>query len=305
MFVIFVICICILSISSISTIMYMRSIDEHDTQISTDNYRPDNEYILPKNIYCYWDNFKDNKLIQAHINTWKRKLNWNIIVIDKDNIRDYVDDKFLKRYGKLNPTRFSDFLRYYLLLKNGGVWFDASIIVTNGNFLDKYRDEMMKYHYDVCLYEFPSRTTDPNTPYLESWFLMAPKNSKFLIDLFNEFDRSFIMGFLNYKIKILIPSKIDLSPTIGYLTGTYLMNGAVINYIMHVNKNKYKINIKNASESMFKIHDDNKWDNKSIVDFILNNNDWSNYYAIKLIGGIRDAISSDKIDDFIIKLNKL
>jgi mannosyltransferase OCH1-like enzyme len=126
-------------------------------EISNSYLPPENlDYILPKEIYCYWDNIENNDLVKAHINTWKRNISkdWKINIISKDNINEYVDKDFIKKYGDLSPVRFSDFLRVDLLTKKGGVWIDATTIIVNGEFLNIYYNEMIKNKYDVTFYEF-------------------------------------------------------------------------------------------------------------------------------------------------------
>lgn len=258
---------------------------------------------LPKIIYCYWDNLDLNPLIQAHINTWKRNIDkdWKIIILDKNNVVDYVGEDFMNKYGVLNPTVFADFLRIFLLIKTGGVWMDASTIVIDGEFLNRFRNETIKGNYDACLFEFRNKTNDPKIPYLENWFIMAPKNSKLLKDLYREFDKAFTMGFLKYKNRVLVPSGVNLKGTLGYFfCCTYLMQHAIINYLMYTG-NKYKVNVKNAADSMFKIQCDNDWNHAKIIDFIHNNDEWDGFYAIKLISSNRNAITDHT--KFINKLN--
>jgi len=96
----------------------------------------------------------------------------------------------MQKYGNIESFRFSDFLRLELLQKNGGVWIDISTIIIKGNFLDNYYNEMIDKRYDILVYEFPSRTINKNHPYLENWFIMAPKNSRFINDLYTEFNKS-------------------------------------------------------------------------------------------------------------------
>jgi GR25 family glycosyltransferase involved in LPS biosynthesis len=53
--------------------------------------------------------------------------------------------------------------------------------------------------YDICLYEYPDKTNQ-NTQYLENWFLMAPKESVFINDLYFEFDKYLLISsFINIK----------------------------------------------------------------------------------------------------------
>lgn len=263
-----------------------------------------NIYILPKIIYGYWDDFDNNPIIQSHYENWKKHFgkDWKIIIISKKNINQYVSEHFLKKYENLDATRFSDFLRLELLKNNGGVWLDMGIIITNSNFLNKYYNEMIQYKYDVCLYELKIRTIDPNYPYLENWFIIAPKNSIFINDLYIEFDKSYQMGFLNYKKNVLMYNNVKLDKTIGYHNRTYLMQHAIIHYLIKKG-NIYNINIKDASESMFAIHEKENWNHSNIISFILYNNDWSSFYAIKLIKQNRNKIIN--YESYINKINSM
>jgi hypothetical protein len=270
---------------------------EKFTDINTD-------YILPKYVWGYWDNLELNSIIQSHINTWKRKIpkDWRIIILNKENYHNYVSKEFVNKYNDLNPTHFSDFLRLELLQKYGGVWMDASIIITDGNFLNKYYDEMMLNKYDATIYELKENTVDIKTPYLENWFIMAPKNSKYINDIYKEFDKAFDMDFLTYKKKILIPSGVRLDKTLGYYEKTYLMQHAIINFLMLKNY-KYNLNIKDSYKSMFKIHNDKNWDHEKVIDYIQENKKWDDYYGIKLTKHSRVFINDPK--KYVENINKI
>jgi preprotein translocase subunit YajC len=264
-------------------------------------------YILPKKIYGYWDNLDENKLIQKFLENWRKKIpdSWEIIIIDKNSVRDYVSSEFMEKYGNLESFRFADFLRLELLQNNGGVWMDISTLIITSDFLDTYRNEMINKKYDVYLYEYPSKTVDKNNPYLENWFIMAPKNSRFINDLYTEFNKSFEMGFLEYKNKVLLPSGTNLAQTIGYDKDTYLMQHAIINYLIHTGK-EYNINIKNALNSMFRLQDKFNWNHDDFINYILENdikND--DIYAIKFIGTSRNSIQNIGEDKFIERMDRI
>jgi hypothetical protein len=272
-----------------------------------ENFDNDN-YILPKKIYGYWDNLDENKLIQKFAENWRKKIppSWEIIILDKNSVRDYVSSEFMEKYSRLESFRFSDFLRLDLLKKNGGVWMDISTLIITSDFLDTYRNEMINKKYDVCLYEYPSRTIDKNNPYLENWFIMAPKNSRFINDLYTEFNKSFEMGFLEYKNKVLIPSGTNLKQSIGYDDKeTYLMQHAIVNYLIHTGE-EYNINIKNALNSMFKLQDKLNGNNDQVVNYIIDN-DLENHdiYAIKFIGTSRKSIQNIGEDKFIERMDRI
>jgi len=303
--IIFIITIILCIIFYLLNIFLEKSIK--DKKSIKENFDNDN-YILPKKIYAYWDNLDENKLIQKFTENWRKKIpdSWEIIILDKNSVKDYVSREFMKKYSRLESFRFSDFLRLDLLKNNGGVWMDISTLILTGDFLDTYRNEMIDKRYDVCFYEFPSRTIDKNNPYLENWFIMAPKNSRFINDLYTEFNKSFEMGFVKYKKEVLIPSGTNLKQSIGYNDKeTYLMQHAIINYLIYIGK-EYNINIKNASNSMFKLQDKFNWNHDDFINYIIENdikND--NIYAIKIIGTFRKSIKNIGEDKFIERMDRI
>lgn len=268
------------------------------------------EYILPRVVYGYWDNLDENDIIQAHINTWSRNLapGWKAEIITRKNVHNYVDPDFLQKFKDVGAVRFSDFLRVYLLSKNGGVWMDAGTILIDGTFLEKYREEMIQNKIDILIYEF-SDHSKPEQPYLENWFLMAPKGSLFITDLYNEFTKSHDIGYLKYKNEVLAP-KISFENSMGDGESTYHMQHGIIHYLLKKNNNenntnkKYNMSIKDANESMFKAQKINNWNSDNLIKYIIDNNDWSGYYAIKLVNFNRAPIESCKTE-FINKLNSL
>ena len=79
------------------------------------------------------------------------------------------------------------------------------------------------------------------------------------------------------------------------------MQHAIIHYLLNTG-NKYKLNIKDAEESMFKVQQLNNWDKDRVIDFIINNKDWTNYYSIKLVKFLRNGITYNNKNAFIKKL---
>jgi GR25 family glycosyltransferase involved in LPS biosynthesis len=259
-------------------------------------------YYLPKIIFCYWDKYEENDIIKAHIQNWKNKISneWRIIILNKNNLSNYVDIQFINKYINLDSTRFSDFLRLYLLIKYGGVWMDAGIIILNGQFLDNYFNEMINGKYDVCLYENKKESVD--YPHLDNWFFMAPKNSNYLYDLYYEFNKSYEMGFINYKNEILLKTNINFK-YVFFKDDTYLMQHAIAKYLLYTN-HTYNFNIKYASISMFYIQENNPAEN--IINIIINNNKLlSSLYAIKLTRDNRKYITSENKYIYINKILNL
>lgn len=267
-----------------------------------ENFKLIEEYILPKNIFLFWHELDDkNKIINANINSWRKNIpkDWTIHIITMKNVHDYVDKEFIDKHLDKNIVLFSDFLRLELLRKYGGCHMDAGIIIKDGTFLDTYYDEMIKNKYDETLYEFVEKST-PKGKYYETWFMMAPKESKFVCDCLKELEKAYEKDPLIYKFGTLFPSGLDMTNTIGYGPTCYLLPVAINGYL--VNKNKYKLNIKSAIESMFKVQTICGWDKDKIYDYLMNNN-LDGFYAVKLTGANRKGIKNDQ--DYYNKISNI
>jgi hypothetical protein len=257
-------------------------------------------YYLPKIIFCYWHNYEEDDFIKLFVENWKKKISpdWNIIVIHKNNIKQYTKND-MDKYKGLDNTKYSDFLRLYLLKEYGGVWMDISTIIIDGKFLDNYYDEMVENKYDGLLYEFREKTVNKNYPLLENWFIIAPKNSKLINEWFYIFNQSFEMGFIEFKKNILIESGISMWNTMLLPHDIYLMMHSCLNYLMNKGQ-KYNICIKNACDSMFKLQNDTKWNFIKMKQLICQKK-FDNIYAIKLIKRQRNYLKKQKCFINILK----
>jgi|688.fasta_scaffold98705_2 hypothetical protein len=262
-----------------------------ETNIRMNIYKTPDNYELPKVIYCFWHNYEEDNYIKMFVNNWEKKLSkeWKIIIVHKNNIKEYTGDD-LNKFSDLDNTKFSDYLRLYLLKEYGGVWIDISIMIINGYFLDSYHEEMINTKSDALLYEYKDKTINQDYPFLENWFIMAPKKSKLICELYDIFEISFDMGFMNFKKNILIKSEMKLDNTIGgYDDNIYLMMHACLNYLMYKG-HQYKIIVKDAIESMFKLQRDTSWNEDKLGEKLCDKKNYNNLYAIKLIGTQRNHL---------------
>ena len=84
-------------------------------------------------IFQYWGQGYDMmpsflKVIYKHNLNICIQNNIKLILIDDNNVNDYI--KPHKRFDKLAYNHKSDIIRYYILHKYGGLWFDTDVIIT-------------------------------------------------------------------------------------------------------------------------------------------------------------------------------
>ena len=92
---------------------------------------------LNNNIFIYWATGYDKapELVKICVNNAKKLYGheYNINLITDENIKDYVtlDEKIWTYYknGKITVQTFSDIVRFNLLYKYGGCWFDSTLLM--------------------------------------------------------------------------------------------------------------------------------------------------------------------------------
>ncbi|MBF7692807.1 glycosyltransferase family 32 protein [Acinetobacter pollinis] len=172
-----------------------------------------NSNEIPKIIWMYWDSDKKNDLVDFCIyNTKKICQDYKVLVLNKENISEYIDLPVLK--DGLKTAVIADYIRLSLLKKYGGIWMDASILLTENFdwFLSKLKDsENFVFYTDNC-------TTDINFPITENWFIAARKNSEFISDWLQEFQYCLLSENPNtYYKKYEHDSLIQKIPNTDYL----------------------------------------------------------------------------------------
>ena len=137
---------------------------------------PNYDHTHKTNNTIFWCWFQGEeyapKLYSSGLNSIRMNLkNFNIITINDNNIENYVHfpSYIMKKYNdkKITRTHFSDLLRLELLIKYGGTWIDASVLISN--YTESY--------FNKDLFFFRERTFEAVG---SSWFLTSEKESPIL-----------------------------------------------------------------------------------------------------------------------------
>ena len=135
-------------------------------------------------IWQYWES-KDGvipPLVQACLNSVEKyKGNFERIMLTPQNVRDYADIPQifwdLKEKGKIKTAFFSDVLRTCLLLQHGGIWIDATVLLT---------EELPSYITEADLFVFQNDLKlDLDGLNMASYFISAKKGNKILKETLN------------------------------------------------------------------------------------------------------------------------
>ena len=254
--------------------------------INKEYYNENIEYYLPKKTWTYWDsNIPPSieniiKLRIANLNGYEH------VLLTKDNIYDYIDKKeFPTNYNKLSIQAKTDWIRLYLLYTYGGIWMDASIIITKLNDINEIYDNCYKNKYELMAFYLDGRLLNKDEySYIESWFLIAPINSNVIKKWKKEFEHAVDIGFDEYNLQI--KKVVDLS-NLGNLDKYLTIHATIKKLITNNEIDKNKIYLKKAEDDMFNLHTKCNWKTSCIID-ALKNEEHLNLKYVKLRGNDRD-----------------
>lgn len=130
---------------------------------------------IPKQIWTYWNNDTLTPVVRKCIDSWrKHNPEYTINILTPKNLKDYLD--FDVKNVKFNDSaaRESDIIRLNILAKYGGVWCDASILMTRPfDFGTQPQHEFVGYYIEHY-------TTKKQWPCVEAWFFATVPNGKFV-----------------------------------------------------------------------------------------------------------------------------
>lgn len=197
---------------------------------------------IPKKIWIYWDG--DSELVNICIKNIKHYLSsFEINILNKISLRDYLPN-ILNQRNDLPLANYTDLIRLELLNKYGGIWLDASILITeNFNWLFKLKKEshtdLIGFYSDYC-------TTDYNYPIFENWFLASSKQNIFIKNWLDEYKKCYISDHpKNYYLNI--KSNPSLIQNIGEFADYLLPYLSAIKIMRE--SNNYKILMISANET--------------------------------------------------------
>lgn len=143
--------------------------------------------IIPKQIWTYWNSDELTPVITKCIDSWKKhNPDYKITIVTPKNLRQYID--FDVKAVKFNdsPARESDIIRLNILAKYGGVWCDASILMTRPfDFPTNSKHEFIGYYIEHY-------TTKPQWPCIEGWFFATVSGGQVgyeMARLFHEYSK--------------------------------------------------------------------------------------------------------------------
>jgi mannosyltransferase OCH1-like enzyme len=119
-------------------------------------------------------------IVKTCINSMRKYAGeYEVIILTEETINDYVSmpDFILKKYkaGIISKAHFSDLLRTLLLINYGGVWLDATVLLTQ---------PIPQTILSQGLFMFQSSILHNDIQPCSIWFICAQKNNPILLKIF-------------------------------------------------------------------------------------------------------------------------
>jgi hypothetical protein len=238
-----------------------------------------------KIIWTYWDN-PDNvdPLVNLCQKNWKKHApNYEMRFVTQNNIEDYV--KMPDNWISLEPYRQSDVFRLLAIEKYGGVWLDASIMLTANPDTFVNPDDCTFFSVPVPPHPIGEY------PILENWCFAAPPNNPIIKKWREE-----VMIALENKTQYISNSEKRNTESIGGVD--YLICHLCLKNVYDKNKELFEhVTIYNSNETAFHQHNKYNWDNVGVN--VLHDKKFDidpKEKMVKFRGPDRHGVDSSKVD---------
>jgi hypothetical protein len=218
--------------------------------------------------------------------------------LNKTDITKWLAPESIPEYfHHLPPYRQSDWLRLQLLSRYGGVWVDASIILTQS--LAWVHETQQQTGCEYVGFYIDRFTTRPDQPIVENWFMAATSDSKFIVELAREFNLAVELGERTYLNEISAAGKLtDIVQRIAPAEmQEYLIMHVAASALLDRERSGYKLALFRAEDTAFGFHSRLRWSKKLLhLKLALMPCPRQLPFLIKLRGGERK-----RIDEYLTK----
>lgn len=150
---------------------------------------------LPAVLWTYWALSPLPPFVAQCLETWRRAAPDHAIrLVDRATVARWLgDDWDAAAFDRLPPYRQADWLRLQLLRRHGGIWLDASTLLTTGLDWVHRRHADLGGHGIVGFY-IDRYTRDRAQPMIENWFIAAAPGDPFIAAWAVELDHALALG---------------------------------------------------------------------------------------------------------------
>ncbi|KAJ3099305.1 hypothetical protein HDU97_003279 [Phlyctochytrium planicorne] len=178
---------------------------------------------IPKIIWTYWDQGFMPPFVEDCIEGWKRhNPDHTVVVLTALTVTTHIVTPLPPNFVGMDVRFKSDWVRLAVLMEQGGIWMDASIIVTGS--LNVIHEQQQGNRSEAFGFYLTSFTLNKEVPVFESWFIATVPYGKWVSAWFNEFNKvftNFAMAdtYLEYLQRIYGPETYQLILQNNFMPG--------------------------------------------------------------------------------------
>lgn len=215
---------------------------------------------IPKIIWTYWHTVPEPHFIRQCLGNWRHFApDHEVRSIHQGNIAEWLGaDSITDFFTQLPPFRQADWLRLQLLSKHGGIWIDASTLLTQS--LDWVHTLQAERGSEYIGFYIDRFTTRPDQPIVENWFMAACPESPFILALAQEFDRAIHQGEAYYLASLGECGCLEtVVQGLGLKDQLYLIMHVAAAVVLNRDPEAYKLALIRAEDSALGFHAALKW----------------------------------------------
>ena len=142
---------------------------------------------IPKIIWTYWQAAPPPTFIQACLDNWRRFApDHELRLLDRSTAGDWLPS-LRADFDAMPAHRQADWLRIQLLARHGGVWMDASMLLSRD--LGWLHETHKRRAADCVGFYIDRYTTQPEQPVVVHWMMASVPGGPFVTGLAATFDR--------------------------------------------------------------------------------------------------------------------
>lgn len=211
---------------------------------------------IPRIIWAFWSGPSQPELIRRCFDNWRAMCpDFEIRILDEHSALQYLDC-IPQALDQASAPKRADWVRVELLRRHGGIWLDASTILTAP--LDWVIDAQARSRSDYVGFYLEQFTSDPAFPVVENWFMAAPPGSPFIADLQHEFTTRVVPGSNAQYIEMLRAEGMYDQLRQRIFSPEYLTMHLALQYVMR-RRGGYRLALWRAEDGPFLYHHASGW----------------------------------------------
>ncbi len=230
-------------------------IPETPHKITTGKTNTESVSEIPRIIWTYWHEPAQPNLVTLCQNNWRQYApDHEVRVLNKNKLHTWLPAECIPTFFNALPNyRQADWIRLRLLSLYGGIWIDASIILTES--LDWVHKAQKNEESEYVGFYIDLFTNRPKQPIVENWFMAATNNSNFIRKLSHEFNHAIEIGEQFYLEELRESGSFErIIQRLTKKMQTYLIMHVAASKVLDEGNDSYRLTLYRAEDTALAFH---------------------------------------------------